>query len=115
MERRKFLKQAGLVSTWIGVSVVVQACSSYDDPGDPAPAVGAGDVSGSIASNHGHAVSITDAQIDSGDAVTLTLGGGGHAHSVSLTAEQVGDIGAGTRVQTTSTSGAGHTHTVTFN
>ena len=115
MERREFLKQAGLVSTWIGVAVVVQACSSYDDPGDPAPAAGDGDVSGAIGSNHGHAVAITDAQIDAGNAVTLTLGGGGHAHSVSLTAEQVGDISAGTRVQATSTSGAGHTHSVTFN
>ena len=112
MDRRSLLKQDGLVSTWLGITVIMQGCSSDDD--NPV-AVGSGDVSATIGANHGHAVVITSAQLDANNAVTLSLSGGGHGHAVSLTAAQVSDIGAGMRVQATSTSGAGHTHGVTFN
>lgn len=115
MRRREFLQQAGLVTTWLGVSVVLAACSDSDDPAGPGDVTGAGDVRGVIGANHGHSVQITSAQISAGNAVTLGFSGGGHAHSISLTAQQVSDIGAGRRVQGTSTSGAGHSHGVTFN
>jgi hypothetical protein len=112
MDRRTFIKSVGLVSTWLGISVFLQACGD-DDP--VTPDTGNGDIAGSISANHGHSVVITAAQITAGNAVTLTLSGGGHTHSVSLTAQEVGDIGAGTRVEHLSTSDSGHTHTVTFN
>ena len=114
MDRRTFVKNAGLVTTWLGISVVVQACSSDDDP--VAPAGGTpGDVAGVIGSNHGHAVTITAAQITAGGAVTLDMTGGTHGHQVDLTALQVGEIGAGDPVTTPSTSDSGHSHTVIFN
>ena len=110
MDRRTFIKSAGLVSTWLGISVFLQACGD-DNPAAPP----SGDVAGSISANHGHSVVITAVQIDAGNAVTLTLSGGTHTHSVSLTAPEVGDIGAGTQVSKASTDSGGHTHTVTFN
>ena len=112
MDRRAFIKTAGLVTSWLGVSAFLQACGS-DSPSTPDG--GSGDVAGSISANHGHSVVVTDAQITAGNAVNLTLSGGGHTHSVSLTAEEVGNIDAGTQVSKPSTSDSGHTHTVTFN
>lgn len=111
MDRRDFLRNAGLVTTWLGISVFLQACSDDSNPGTPS----GGDVSGTISANHGHAVTITGAQVRAGNAVDLTLTGGAHTHVVSLTAPQVTSIGAGTQVSVTSTSTSAHTHLVTFN
>ena len=113
MDRRTFVKNAGLVTTWLGISVVVQACSSDDDPGAPAGGT-PGDVAGVIGSNHGHAVTITEAQITAGGAVHLTMSGGTHVHTVDLTSGQAGEIGAGDPVTVTSSSDSGHDHGVSF-
>ncbi|MCB1184363.1 hypothetical protein KDM41_13090 [bacterium] len=113
MERREFLRNAGLVATWAGVAITLGGCGDDDDPAAPA---GTGDVSGAIGTNHGHTVTITGAQLDAGAAVTLTLTtGNGHTHTVALDAAQVGDVAGGTTVATVSATSAGHTHTVTFN
>jgi hypothetical protein len=114
MDRRAFLINAGLVSAWAGVSVVLHGCSDDDDP--VTPPLGTGDVAGVIGSNHGHSVAITAAVIGAGDAVTLILSqGNGHTHSVALSAVQVGEIGTGSQVTATSSSDDGHTHSVSFN
>ncbi len=116
MDRREFLAKAGVVATWAAVAVRVGGCG---DDGDGNPMDGDdGDVTGSVASSsgHTHAVSISAAQIDAANAVTLTLSNSaGHVHEVSLTADQVMDIGAGARVTAVSTNDSGHTHAVTFN
>ncbi len=114
MDRRAFLINAGLVSAWAGVSVVLHGCGDDDDP--VSPPLGTGDVAGAIGSNHGHSVTITAALIGAGNSVTLILSqGNGHTHSVALSAVQVGEIGTGNKVTATSSSGDGHTHPVTFN
>jgi len=116
MKRRIFLRRAGLLSAWLGVTVFLQGCTSSDDDGNPLdPGAGTTDVAGVIGVNHGHSVVITKVQIEAGNAVTLTLSGGGHTHAVTLNIQQVADIGAGAKVQTTSTNVAGHIHGVTFN
>ncbi len=113
MERRTFLRNAGLVSAWVGVSVVLHGCGDDDNP--VTPELGTGDVAGVIGSNHGHNVTITAALIDAGGAVTLILSrGNDHTHSVALSAVQVGEIGAGNQVTATSSSDGGHSHPVTF-
>jgi hypothetical protein len=105
---------AGVVSAWAGVSVVLSGCSYDDDP--VAPNLNPGDVAGQVGSNHGHNVTITGAQITAGNAVTLTLAtGNGHTHTVALTGPHVTSIGAGGSVMATSSSTSGHTHLVTFN
>lgn len=114
VKRREFIKRAGLVATWLGVSVVLQACGDDDNPVALA-SPGSGDIAGTVGTNHGHAVTITGAQIAAGNSVLLTMGGGSHSHTVSLTAEQVGEIGAGMRVQVTSSTNGSHAHSATFN
>ena len=83
--------------------------SSSDGGGD------SGDVAGSIASNHGHSVVITEAELTADEAVTLTLTGGTHEHSLDLTMAQVTDIADGVTVTKTSSETNSHTHDVTFN
>jgi hypothetical protein len=119
MDRREFLAKAGLVATWAAITVRVVGCGSDDS--NPMNGGGDGNVDGDVSLEQGHVhnVTITGAQIEAGNAVTLTLSmvGGiyGHAHTVSLTAEQVMAIGAGTDVVAQSTSNDGHEHNVSFN
>lgn len=115
MDRRSFIKNAGLVTTWLGISVVIQACSDDESPTSPAPTAQPGDISGVIGNNHSHAVVITGAQLTAADAVTLTMGGGTHNHTVSLTGPQVAAIAAGTTTQVNSSNDDGHVHLTTFN
>ncbi|HOX27291.1 MAG TPA: twin-arginine translocation signal domain-containing protein [Candidatus Krumholzibacteria bacterium] len=115
MDRRDFLKNAGVASAWLWVAVHVSGCGD-DDEGPTDPGGNAGDVAGQISANHGHTVTITEAQINAASGVTLTLTtGNGHTHTVDLTAPQVVSIGNGGEVSATSTSDGGHTHLVTFN
>jgi hypothetical protein len=115
MDRREFLERAGLVATWAAVSVRIVGCGS--DESNPMNG-GNGSVSGDVSfdSGHTHSVSITGAQIQAGNAVTLTLSSSsGHIHQVSLTADEVMSIGTGGTVVEQSTSNSGHTHIVQFN
>lgn len=112
MKRRDFVKQVGLLATWTTVPVLLQACSS-DDPATPPDDLGY--VPGTIGSNHGHSVRITDAQIAAGEAVVLEMTGGTHVHTVGLSAAQVAQIGAGELVNVTSSSDSLHAHMVFFN
>jgi hypothetical protein len=115
--RRTFLRNsAALPPLILGLfsAVVTISCaadSSSDDSSD------SGDLSGSITANHGHTVTITEAQLAAGDAVTLTLTtGSGHTHTLELSAAQVQSINMGnSEAQTTNVDSTGHTHNVTFN
>lgn len=110
------MQEAGVLAAWVGVSVVLSGCSSDDDPSAPGTNSDPGDVTGRVSSNHGHRVSVTAAQIASGNAVTLTLTtGNGHTHTVSLTEAQITDISAGNPVSETSSSDSGHSHLASFN
>lgn len=114
MDRREFLAKAGLLAPWAAIPVVLTACSN-DKTSPTTPATGdvAGDVS--VSGGHSHSVVITKAQIDAGNSVTLTLTGAGHTHTVSLTAEEVMNVGDAQRVSKPSSTNSGHSHTVTFN
>jgi hypothetical protein len=77
---------------------------------------GDGSVSGSISGNHGHVATITAAQLTAGNAVALDITGtADHSHSVSLSAQDILDVAARRQVAKGSSTGSGHTHTVTFN
>lgn len=115
MKRREFLARAGLVATWAAIPVAITACGDDDEnPSQPNPNDVVGDVS--TVAGHSHGVRITEAQIDAGAAVMLTLSSSsGHIHTVALNADEVGDIGDGTEVSKESTIDQGHAHQVTFN
>jgi hypothetical protein len=114
MDRREFLAKAGLLVTWAAIPITITECSK-SSKGATQPSNG--DISGvvSVSVGHSHSVVLTKVEITAGNAVDLTLTGGTHTHTVSLTAQDVGDIGQGLLVAHPSTNTNGHTHTVTFN
>lgn len=121
--RRKFLQDSlalpPLIAALFASSVLI---SCRDDGGSNSGGVGGGGstdgIAGSIGApsslNHGHSVRITQAQLDAGNGVTLTLTGAAHLHTVTLLVQDVLDIAAGTQVSKL-TSVNVHTHTATFN
>lgn len=116
MNRREFLAQAGLVATWAAISVRISGCGEGENnPFDG----GNGDVEANVAldAGHRHSARVTAAQIQAGNAIVLTLStNSGHSHIVTLSAQQVSEIGAGTSVvDITEPDGTGHLHTVSFN
>lgn len=88
------------------------------------PGCGGGDSSGGggftggcradISANHGHALSIPRADLDSTTARTYSIqGSADHAHSVTFSAAQLATLKAGQSVSVASTQAVGHEHTVT--
>jgi hypothetical protein len=115
-ERREFTRQS-ILALLSGVAVTI-ACG--DDNGSPTSPTGGG-VSGSVSANHGHAATITDAQLTANNAITLQIQSSAtHPHTVELSAQEVAQIAARQRVSKTSSTNdspdAGlHSHTVIFN
>lgn len=116
--RREFSAKTALAML-SGVAVTITGCSD-ESPTTPTPAPApppaAADVPATIGANHGHAGAVTGAELTEGNMVTIDISGNAnHPHSVELTAAEVGQIASGARVQKTSSTNAGHAHTVTFN
>ena len=118
ISRREFTAES-VMALLAGVVVTVTGCGgTSSSPTSPTgtTAGSAQDVSGVISANHGHVATVTAAQIVAANAVSLDIQGSAtHAHTVTLTADQVHSIGARQQVVVTSTTEAGHQHTVTFN
>jgi hypothetical protein len=122
VDRREFTL-AAVLAALSGVTITISACGgggggggSPSAPSNPTPPLGPGDKSGSISLNHGHAVTITAAQLTAGAAVSLVLTvGDGHTHGVTLSAAEVTQIAGNTRVSKESSNDVAHSHTVTFN
>jgi hypothetical protein len=117
MNRREFLRDAGLLAALIGVPVTITSCGS-DDEGEPNGPEGPGDETGTATGDHTHSATITRAELDAGNSITVTFSGSGHTHEFTLTADEVQMIAAGTRVQKvdfTAPVGPAHPHTYTFN
>jgi hypothetical protein len=109
--RREFTLESALAML-AGVTITI-SCGD-DDPTTPTSPDGG--VSGSVSANHGHVATITSAQITAAGALSLDIRGtADHTHTVTLTADEVRQIGAAQRVAKTSTTDGGHSHTVTFN
>jgi len=118
LTRREFTS-ASLSALFVGMTVWMGGCGG-DSGGSPAspttPGPVAGDRSGAVSANHGHVATVTSAVLQAGGAVTLNIrGSADHNHTVDLSQAEVGQIAANARVSKTSSSDAGHVHTVTFN
>jgi len=115
-ERRATLKS--ILALLSGVTITIAGCGN-DSPTMQSP--GTGDVSGNITANHGHAATITSAQLAANNAVTLQIRGSAtHPHTVELSAQELTQIGANQRISKTSstensTDAGVHSHVVTFN
>ena len=133
IDRREFTLE-GVLAALSGVVITISGCgggggggASYSSPTSSsapppaAPSANSGDVAGSVSNNHLHSATITGAQLLAGGAVALDIrGNADHTHSVTLDANAIQAIKAGTTVSADSTStdatGLGsHLHTVTFN
>ena len=77
-----------------------------------APPPGAG-CNATIAGNHGHALTIAAADLNSTVDITYDIHGtADHTHSVTFTAAQLAQLKAGTMVTVTSTTTLAHNHVI---
>jgi hypothetical protein len=68
-----------------------------------------------IASNHGHTLTVTQADVAAGTLKTYDIqGSSGHTHSVTVSPGNFATLRAGGLVQLTSTNGGGHSHGITI-
>ncbi len=117
IDRRRFTVSAALAMLG-GATITVSGCGGGGGGGGSSPTSPSapGDKVGSVSANHGHTATITAAQLSAGAALTLQIRGtSDHPHTVQLSAGEVGQIAAGTRVSKNSSVDDGHDHTVTFN
>ena len=118
IQRRAFTT-AAIKVLFAGVVITITEACGGGSESPTAPSGGgspSGDVNGSVSANHGHTATVTRAQLTEGGTVALDIrGAADHPHTVQLSAGQVTQIAAGSRVQVESTSEQAHTHTVTFN
>jgi hypothetical protein len=110
VDRREF-SRAALLAMFAGVVITITDCGSSSPTG-----VTGGDKVGAISANHGHSAVVTEAQQTAANAIQLNIQGtASHSHTVTLAADEVRAIAAGTRTAKESTNDSGHSHTVTFN
>lgn len=115
LDRREFTLAAAM-AVLSGVAITVAGCGSDSSPSPAAPSSSGGDKTGSISSNHGHAATVTSAQITAAGGITLAIQGtSSHPHTVTLAASEVSAIAGNQRVSKESSNDSGHSHTVTFN
>ncbi|HUG23571.1 hypothetical protein [Piscinibacter sp.] len=115
MTRKQFLGLAGGTT----VVMLVHGCgggSSAGTAGTPAPPAGndCGAAGAEISANHGHEVTIPDADLDATASQTYSIRGtADHDHTITLTAAMLAALKAGTSVVVSSSSAVGHMHDVT--
>jgi hypothetical protein len=113
MNRKEFLQS--LLGLGVGASALA-ACGSDDGGKDAQGAANCllNGTNAQVGTNHGHAISVSVADLNAGADKTYDITGSSpHAHSVTITAAMFTMLKANTSITVTSTSGGGHTHTVT--
>lgn len=127
VDRRQFTL-ASAMAILSGVAITItSACGGGSSPtaSTPAPTPtpvptpappAAADKTAVIGSNHGHAGTITAAQLTAGGVLSLSIQGtSAHNHTVDLTAADMASIAANQKVSKESSTDNGHSHSVTFN
>jgi hypothetical protein len=106
LNRREFGIEAALALLG-GALITMSGCESPTEPSRI-------DVDGVVEANHGHAVTVTAAQLRAGGALELDIkGSAGHTHTVSLSTVDLALIRNGGKVVREST-GTRHTHFIAF-
>ena len=81
---------------------------------DAPPAMACTTATASIGANHGHALVVSQAEVAAGVEKSYNIqGSSGHAHTVVVTAAMFATLKASRMVQTTSSTGSSHTHSIT--
>ena len=121
--RKEFLKTFAVFFTFIGLGRLAAACSNNDDDtggdtggGGPTPqpdCLNAG-TNVSFNFNHGHVLAVSKEDVAAGVSRTYDItGSSGHSHSVTVTGSDFATLAGNQQIVEVSTSGGGHTHTVT--
>ncbi len=120
--RREFVATA---LTLLGAAAVAVGCGggSGSTTSPTPPPTSSGNINGVVSENHPepHVATITGAQLRAGAALTLNISNGRHSHTVTLSAAEVTQIAAQSRVSVRSSANAHadgsdeHSHLVTFN
>ena len=120
MDRKTFIQKAAGAMLIAIPAYLLLGCSSSDDGEEnqnPDPDANADCLANgtavSIGSNHGHSLTVSKEDVQSGAAKTYTIKGtSGHDHSVSLTAANFTALKSNTSILLTSTNDNDHTHSV---
>ena len=111
--RKTFVLQM-LGGTWM---LALGGCGGGGSDSAPAPspqAAGSGCAATTITDNHGHALAIPGADLDSTVAMTYSIqGAADHRHDVTFTPAQLAALKAGQAVSVDSTVTLSHQHNVT--
>ena len=114
MNRREFLGEA-LAGPLAGLAVLAVACDGGGAaPLDAAPSCLQHGTRVTIASNHGHSLIISIADIQAGADKTYELAGTDHTHMVTVTARSFGLLASDQTVPVRSTTDAGHSHAISI-
>jgi hypothetical protein len=117
LDRRTFVRGSFLTLLG-GATVTIIGCA--DSPMGPSLPVAAApppavDVTGNVASNHGHSAVILAAQFTQAGGLQLSIKGtASHDHMLEMSAEELSAVRRGERLLKQS-SGTSHTHMVAFN
>lgn len=127
MNRKTFLRQTS-VGLLLGIpTVYLLGCSGSDDssPPRPDPTDDTDDIMGgdclengtntSISANHGHNLTVSKEDVENGSEKTYNLSQAStdsHIHEVTVSASHFNSLKNNEEVTVTSTSDAGHTHSV---
>ena len=125
MDRKTFIeKSLGIMLIALPAYSLV-SCSSSDDSGgglqpDPNSNPNAeancldNGTQASIGSNHGHALTVSQSDVQSGVERTYSIQGtSGHDHTVTITASDFTDLQGNNNITVISSNDDGHTHSVT--
>ena len=121
MDRKTFIKTTiGALTIAIPAYALI-SCSGSDDSGSNDPTGGDpnclenGARASSITSNHGHSLTVSREDVEAGLEKTYSIeGSAGHVHNVTVTAANFGSLQNNGSVNLDSTSGNGHSHSVTI-
>ncbi len=115
LSRKEFLLAMGGV-----ISVGLMGCGDGDSATPDMTMAGGSDcltdgTKSTISGNHGHAITVTVAEIQAAADKTYDVTGqSAHSHSYSLSAADYAALAKGTSVTHTTSDGGGHTHTITI-
>jgi len=117
MDRKSFLQKfSGIIL--LGIPTLVLASCSSDSEDPPTPGADedclANGTNSSIASNHGHSLSVSKEDVDAGIEKQYNIQGtSGHSHSVIISEGNFASLKNNQSISITSSTGSGHTHPVT--
>ncbi len=118
MKRNEFMKKAATAAI-VGLPLVSILTSCYNNAGDPAPITNPtancldNGTSSSIATNHGHSLTVSKDDVKNGVEKSYDIqAGASHPHTVTISSSQFNSLKSNTSIEIVSTSNSGHTHTV---